>query len=161
MNKMMTAITLTLSLAGLNTLPALADSPDGHMTDAGTSPWQSMPGDQPMTPEQMEAMRQQRMQMMQGGPGMGAGPQGGMMDPRMMQQMQMMRQQRMQMMQGGPGMQGGSGMQAGPATGHRGGMMPPMMKQMMQKRDQHWQQVEQRLANIENLLQQLVELQRK
>ena len=69
--------------------------------------------------------------------------------------MQMMRQQRMQMMQGGPGMQ------AGPAAGHRGGMMPPMMKQMMQKRDQHWQQVEQRLANIENLLQQLVELQRK
>jgi hypothetical protein len=100
----------------------LADSPEGHMTGTETSPWQAgMPQGQPMTPEQMEAMRQQRMQMMQGGPAM----------------------------QGGPG------------TRHQGGMMPPMMKRMMEKRDQHWQQVEQRLANIEALLQQLVDLQKK
>ena len=61
------------------------------------------------------------------------------------------------MMQGG----GGPGMQGGPGSNHRGGMMPPMMKEMMQKRDRHWQQVEQRLANIESLLQQLVELQKQ
>ena len=141
--------------AGLVPAAVQADSPDGHMNDADGNPWQAqgMPYGQPMSPQQMEMMRRQQM-MQGGGPGMGPGAQGGMMDPQMMQ---MMRQQRMQMMQGG----GGPGMQGGPGSNHRGGMMPPMMKEMMQKRDRHWQQVEQRLANIESLLQQLVELQKQ
>jgi len=129
---------------------ALADNPEGHRVDGQANPWQGPAGayGQPMSPQQMEMMR--RQQMMQ---------QGGMMDP---QTMQMMRQQRMQMMQGGgPGMAGGSGMQGGPGSQHHGGTMPPMMKDMTKKRDRHWQQVEQRLANIESLLQQLVELQKK
>lgn len=152
MNTRYTVIPALLLSAVLGSA-AFADSPDGHMNGAEDNPWQQqgMPAGQPMDPRQMDMMR--RQQMMQGGPAMGPGPQGGMMDPQMMQ---MMRQQRMQMMQsGGPGMQGGPGSQ------HRGGMMPPMMQQMMKQRDRHWQQVEQRLANIENLLQQLVDLQKK
>ncbi len=154
-------LTLALVLsASLIPATVLADSPEGHMTDGEANPWQGQAGTygQPMNPQQMEMMRRQQM-MQQGGPGMGPGHQGGMMDPQMMQ---MMRQQRMQMMQqGDPGMAGGPGMQGGPGSQHRGGMMPPMMKEMMKKRDRHWQQVEQRLANIESLLQQLVELQKK
>ncbi len=114
MYKTITAITLALGLAGLGGIPVLADSPQARGAGEKTLPRKSMPGDQAMTAEQMQAMRQQSMPMMQAGAGQGAGM-----------------------------------------------MMTPMMKQMMQKRDRHWQQVEQRLANIEDLLRQLVKLQEK
>ncbi|VAX06914.1 hypothetical protein MNBD_GAMMA25-1527 [hydrothermal vent metagenome] len=46
-----------------------------------------------------------------------------------------------------------------------GGMMSPekmaKMKEMQQKRQQHMQKMEQHLANIEALLKELVELQKK
>ncbi len=154
MSKKTTSIALAMALLPILGIPqALADTPQGHDP---ANPWQPPASyGAPMDPQQMEAMRQQRMRMMQQGQGMPGGPQGDM-DPRMMQNMQMMRQQRMQMMQGG-----GPGMQRGPGSQHQSGMMPPMMQNMMKKRDQHWQQVEQRLANIEALLQQLVDLQKK
>ncbi len=40
-------------------------------------------------------------------------------------------------------------------------MKSEKMKQMMQKKQNHMQAVEKRLANIENLLQQLVDLQKQ
>lgn len=114
-----------------------------------------------MSPQQMEEMRQQRMQrqemmmdsvmrqnmmqmrqqrMAEGGymPMMGGRNGQMMMDPVMRQNMMQMRQQQM-----------GQGMQ--------GGMMNP---QMMQMRQEHMNRMEQRLANIESLLQQLVEQQK-
>lgn len=53
--------------------------------------------------------------------------------------------------------QGGMPMRGGP----RGRMHPQMMQQMMTMRQQHMQTMETRLANIEALLQQLVELQKQ
>ena len=116
------------------------------------------------------------------------GPGRGMMNPQMMQQrMQEMRQQHMEMMQAnrrGMPMAGANAaaqaaepdqeatvaaedtaaMPTGPGMGcaHRkgeGGMRGyGMKKQMMAMRQQHMQSVEARLANIEGLMRELVDL---
>ena len=149
-----------------------------------------------MTPEQMQEMHQQRMEMMRSNPPampmMGRGR--GMMDPQMRQQMEEMRRQHMQQMmqsqaEGGqsPGPQGwmmGPGMMqnmpqtsAGPGAsgpagmpggcggmGHHGkgdmGQRQEMKKKMMEAKQQHWQAMEQHLANIEALMREMVELQK-
>jgi hypothetical protein len=95
-----------------------------------------MMNDRPM-PDHMMQMRQQRMWQ---------GPQGGMpmMDPQRRDYMMQMRQHRMQNMN------------------QRGMMKEDMMKQeMKQMRKQHMKNMEERLANIEKLLGELVELQKK
>ena len=77
---------------------------------------------------------------------MGAGNHGMMMDPHMMHMMQhyqMGRQQHHDM---------------APMGGSKGGMM--MDPEVMQKRQQHMENMEQRLANIEALLTRLVEQQK-
>jgi len=66
----------------------------------------------------------------------------------MMQNMMRMRQ----------GQMGGSHM----GMGRHGGMKnPQMMQNMMQKKHLHMTQMEQHLSNIESLLTELVEMQRK
>ena len=138
--------------------------------------------------QRMEEMRQQHMQRMQANrqamPMMG--PRGGMMNPEMMQRMQEMHRQRMEMMQAGrPAMPSPpAAVQEPVATPEEtdtapsvasvaadagcaqmrarhgmGGMHDKgMKKQMMAMRKQHMQVTEQRLANIENLMRELVDL---
>ena len=136
--------------------------------------------------QRIEEMRQQHMQRMQANrqamPMMG--PRGGMRNPEMMQRMQEMHRQRMEMMQAGrPVMPSPPAAAQEPAAdesttvapaaadvadagcgrmrGHHGmgGMHGKgMKKQMMAMRQQHMQVTEQRLANIENLMRELVDL---
>ena len=136
--------------------------------------------------QRMQEMRQQHMQRMhanrQAMPMMG--PRGGMRNPEMMQRMQEMRRQRMEMMQAGrPVMPGApaavqepaaqetdASASAAPAAadvadtgcgrmhGRHGMHDKGMKKQMMAMRQQHMQVTEQRLANIENLMRELVDL---
>jgi len=135
-----------------------------------------------MRQQQMKMMQANRA----GRPMMG--PRGGMMNPEMMQRMQEMHQQRMEMMQanragrpmmGPPGnapqadvapaatdapaaqAPGDQGMSCGKMHGMHGngGMRKKQMKrEMMAMKKQHMQVMEQRLANIENLMREAVEL---
>lgn len=97
----------------------------------------------PAMMDNMMRMRQQQMWQGSGPQGrmpmMGGGSYERMMDPVMRKNMMQMRQQKMMKMR-------------------QGGMMNP---EMMKKRQQHMQTMEQRLSNIEKLLTELVELQKK
>ncbi len=55
----------------------------------------------------------------------------------------------------------GSGMPMECKQKHEGMMNPEKMKGMMEMRQKHMQTMEQRLANIEALLKELVELEKK
>lgn len=112
----------------------------------------SMQGGAPMDPLMMQNMMQMRQQQMrQGQPGrmpmMGGGSHGMMMDPVMRRNMMRWRQQ--QMRQGHPGNMPMMG------AGNNPMMMDPTMRQ------QHMAEMKQHLSNIETLLTELVELQKK
>ena len=107
----------------------------------------------PMPPMGNPQMMEHHQQMMErGGMGMG-GPM--MMNPEMRERMMQRREQMMG--QGGCDhrMHQQHHPMQGPGPGGAGKMQ--MKREMMQKRMEHMQAVEERLANIEKLLQQLVE----
>ena len=165
--KLLNIMTAAAILSLLSTaVLAQADSQAGDT--AATPAQQGVQDAGPMDPVMMQNMMQMRQQRMQqsgdmpmGGPGchnmmnpdrckrmmqmrqqqMGQAPRGGvpMMDPEMQNKMMRMRYQRMMKKK-------------------QGGMMNP---EMMRMRQQHMQTMEQRLTNIEKLLSELVELQKK
>jgi len=118
----------------------------------------------PQMRQQMEEMRRQHMQQRmqsQAEGGQSPGPQGWMMGPGMMQTMPQT--------SAGPGASGAEGMPGGcggmhGGMGHHGkgdmGQRQEMKKKMMEAKQQHWQAMEQRLANIEALMREMVELQK-
>jgi len=108
-------------------------------------------------------MRQRMMQMHQQGAGMPmSGSQGYMMNPQMREQMMRMHQQGNMPMSRGPGNMTGPRGRMGMMQGGQQSM-PPMMNMMQQRHAEmsaHRQAMEKRLANIEALLQELVNLQK-
>jgi hypothetical protein len=114
----------------------------------------------PQMRQQMEEMRRQHMQQMmqmQAEAGQSPDVQGRAMPPGMMQPMPQA--------SAGPGAGGATGMPGGcGGMGHYGhgamGQRQEMKKQMMEEKQQHWQAVEQRLANIEELMREMVEQQK-
>lgn len=142
MNTFKLISTATLAMAISSTAWAQGAEPDADYSAAPDDPMmmQQMPW---MKGGMRREMMQHRQQMMSDGYGMPGrgGYRGMMMDPEMHRNM-------MQRRQSDGGMPGGM-------------KNPRMMQNMMSMRQQHMQQMEKRLANIEALLEELVELQKQ
>jgi hypothetical protein len=116
----------------------------------------------PQMQQQIQEMRRQHMQMMhsQAGAGQPMGPQGRMMAPGMMQPQPQTAGQGTGAAMGMPG--GCGGMHRG--MGHHGpgdmAQRKEMKQQKMEAKRKHWETMEQRLANIEELMREMVELQK-
>ena len=128
----------------------------------GTGPMMGRGMLDPQMQQQMQEMRRQHMQMMQShaGAGQPMGPQGRMMAPGMMQS---------QPQTAGQGAGAAMGMPGGCGEMHRGmghhgpgdmAQRQEMKQQKMEAKRKHWETMEQRLANIEELMREMVELQK-
>jgi len=144
--KLISTTTLTVAISSTGWAQATDPNPDYSAAPepmiSHQMPW--MQGGMPMMdPQARREMMQQRQQRMADGYSMPprGGYRGMMMDPEMQRNMMQWRHS---------------------AGDTQDGMKnPQMMQRMMYMRQQHMQQMEKRLANIESLLKELVELQKQ